>query len=90
MNNLHNFDINIYNNISNYYIQYNGNKNLIITNILLNIKDNLTRIKYINHIDLYISVIEMQKKSIEEIKNNISNYDLESNLTNVYIKILFE
>ena len=87
---MNNFDINIYNNISNYYIQHNGNKNLIISNILIYIKNNNMRISYINHLDLYINTINIQKETMQNVKNNISNYDLESNLINTYINKLIQ
>ncbi len=56
----------------------------------MNIKENHMRIKYINHIDLYILNIEILKKSAEEIKNNINIYDIESNLLKIYINQLLK
>ncbi len=87
---MNHFDINIYNHISDYYTQYKGDKNLIISHVLMNIKENHMRITYINHIDLYISNIEILKKSAEEIKNNINSYDIESNLLKIYINQLLQ
>ena len=53
------FDLFIYNEVSSYYIDAQGDKNLMISNVLLNIKDNKKRISYINHIDLYIHNINI-------------------------------
>ncbi len=73
------FDINIYNEVVNYYKKYNKNKTLTISNILIYIKNNNTRFLYINHLDLYINTLNIQKGTIQNIKNNIHNYDLEKN-----------
>ncbi len=87
---MNHFDINIYNHISDYYILYNKDKNLIVSHILIHIKNNHMRILYINHLDLYISNMEILKKSVEEIKNNINIYDIESNLVKIYINKMIE
>ena len=87
---MNNFDINIYSNISDYYTQTKGEINLIVSNILINIKNNHMRISYINHLDLYINNINIQKETIQDIKNNISNYDLETNLITMYIHKMIE
>ncbi len=87
---MNHFDINIYKHISDYYILYNKDKNLIVSFILMNIKNNHMRILYINHLDLYINNINIQKETIKDIKNNIHNYDLESNILKIYINQMLE
>ena len=84
------FNINIYNEVSNDYKKYNKDKNLTISNMLRYIKNNNMRILYINHLDLYINNINIQKETIEDIKNNIDNYDLESNILKIYINQMLE
>jgi hypothetical protein len=82
------FDLFIYNDISSYYIDTKGDKNLMISNILLNIKDNKIRISYINHIDLYIQNINIQKETIQEIKQNMDTYKdtIENNSIALFIQ----
>ncbi len=67
--NVSNIYLSIYNDIGNYYIQSNGDKNHMISNILINIKENNLRIQYINLIDLYISNINEQKETVQFIKS---------------------
>ncbi len=65
---MYHFDINIYNEVSDYYKKYNKDKNITISNILIYIKNNNMRILYINHLDLYINTINSQKEIIENMK----------------------
>lgn len=82
------FDLFIYNEISSYYSEAKGDKNLMISNMLLNIKDNKRRISYINHIDLYIHNINIQKETIQEIKQNVDTYkdSIENNRIALFIQ----
>lgn len=82
------FNLSIYNDISSYYSDTKGDKNLMISNVLLNIKDNKMRISYINHIDLYIHNINIQKESAREIIQNIDTY--KNNIENNYIYIFIQ
>jgi hypothetical protein len=84
---MNDFDINIYNHISDYYSEKNGDKNLIISNILINIKNNQMRILYINHLDLYIHNINIQKETLKEIKENMYTYkdSIENNSMAIFI-----
>jgi hypothetical protein len=84
------FNINIYNEVSNDYKKYNKDKNLTISNMLIYIKNNNMRILYINHLDLYINTLNIQKKTMQNIKNNIHNYDVNTNLIHSYINKLIE
>ena len=84
----HNFDLFIYNEISAYYINAKGDKNTMISNMLINIKDNQIRISYINHIDLYIHNINIQKETLKEIKENMKYYEdiIENNCIELFIQ----
>lgn len=86
----HVFDLIIYNEVSLYYIDAQGDKNLMISNLLLNIKDNKTRISYIHHIDLYIYNLNIQKETIQEIRENINSYkdSIENNNMAIFIKMI--
>ncbi len=86
------FDLVIYNDISSYYIEAKGNKNLMISNMLLNVKDNKIRISYINHIDLYIHNINIQKESAQEIIQNIDSYrdSIENNNMSIFIQKMLQ
>jgi hypothetical protein len=61
------FDIKIFTNISSYYTQYNGDKNAIISHILINIRDKKIVTQYIEHLELYISNANSQKELINFI-----------------------
>ena len=84
----HSFDLFIYNEISSYYIDTKGDKNLMISNILLNIKDNKNRISYINHVDLYLHNLNIQKESIQEINKNMNTYkdQIDNNRISIFIQ----
>ncbi len=86
------FDLFIYNEVSSYYIDAKGDKNLMISNILLNIKDNKKRISYINHIDLYIHNLNIQKESVQEIIQNIASYKdiIENNSMSIFIQKMLQ
>lgn len=86
------FDLIIYNEVSLYYIDTQGDKNRMISNVLLNIKDNKKRISYINHIDLYIHNINIQKKSAKEIIQNIDSYkdQIENNNMSIFIQKMLQ
>lgn len=61
------FNPNLYRLISEYYTQYNGDKNMIIFHILLNMKDNYERVKYIGYVDFYFLIIDTQKNLVKTI-----------------------
>lgn len=86
------FDLFIYNEISSYYSDAKGDKNLMISNVLLNIKDNKKRISYIYHIDLYIHNINIQKETLNEIRENIDSYrdTIENNNISIFIQKMFQ
>ena len=64
----------------------------MISNMLLSIKDNKIRISYINHIDLYIHNINIQKESIQEIIQNIDSYrdSIENNNMSIFIQKMLQ
>ncbi len=65
-------EIEIYNNISKYYLLYNGDKNLIIQNILIfHRPNNRLCLKYIAHVEHYISNICNLKQTIQNVSNEI-------------------
>lgn len=86
------FDLFIYNEVSSYYIDAQGDKNRMISNVLLNIKDNKKRISYIHHIDLYIHNNNIQKESVQEIIQNIDSYKdiIENNSMSIFIQKMLQ
>ncbi len=69
------FDPHSYKVISNYYIQYHGDKNQMIFRILLDYRDHQTRSKYIDLIDFYITIMntyehfQLKTKMFNEVFN---------------------
>lgn len=70
------FEPHIYNTVSEWYILYNGDKNRMITHVLVNIKDNNERIKYIDHIDFYIVIMDTQKEVIKNTSELHNTYQV--------------
>ncbi len=63
------FDIEIYKNINKYYILYQGDKNLIIQNILIFYRpNNRLCLKYISHVENFFFYTSELKKTIQNVK----------------------
>jgi hypothetical protein len=65
------FDTQNYKIISNYYIQYHGDKNQMISRILLDYHDHQTRSKYIHLIDFYITIMNTHQQI--QLETNMFN-----------------